>query len=167
MRCGAAAGTDVLRAMRESSRRTRGNASQPCSRARETGGDFVDGLLDVAGNWGFDGDLVRATGNCEAGCYSEWTTAGIVSMAATVAGSDRLANFGEGSGGLLHRVGFAATGSMGESVGARDGVPGAAECADRHGPRSLYVMGATAIRIGKGIRADGSGRVKRSFVTGD
>jgi hypothetical protein len=147
MRGGVASGTGILRAMWESGRRTGGTANQPGSRTRETGRDLVDGLLCFTSSRRFNGDPVRPTRDREAGCDSEWTATGVVSVAATVPRGDWLANFGEGSGWVLHWMGFAATGRMGESIGARDGVPGAIECADRYSARSLYVVGTAAVRI--------------------
>lgn len=151
MRGGVAGGTSVLRALRKSDRRAGDTAKQPGSRTRKTSGYFVDGVLSAAGIGWSDGALVRATGDREAGCYSEWAATGNLSVAATVSGSDRLADFAEGGGRLFHRLGIAATGRMGKSIGAGDGIPGSIECPDRYGARSLHAMGITASRIGKRI----------------
>jgi len=140
-----------VRAMRKASGTGAGTSRQSSSRACEAGGDIVDGILGAA-----RGGRADCTSGCEAGDReidfdSEWPAARNLFVAATIPGSNWLANSVEGRSGISYGMGLTAIRGVGTGIGAGDGIPGASERSDWNRIGDLYVVGSAAVGIGAPI----------------
>src|ERR1700751_241222 len=98
MRSRVARRASLLRAMRETDRGANRATKESRSRPRETGWDFLDGILGVARGGRFSCTSRSEADRREADCGSEWTATRNVFLAATVPWSDWLVDLGKGRG---------------------------------------------------------------------